>query len=670
MAAPRFVHLRLHSEFSIVDGTVRVDDGIAAALADAMPALAITDLANTFGLVKFYRAARARGIKPVIGCDVWLTHEAERDQPFRALLLAQSRAGFLRLAEWLTRAYRTNQHRGRAELRRDWLREGTDGLIALSGARDGEVGAALLQGNPPGAAKAARAWSDLFPGRYYLEVQRAGRPDDDTLVAATAALASELALPVVATHPVQFLRREDFRAHEARVCIAGGHVLADARRPRPFTPEQYFKTQSEMAAAFADLPEALANAVAVAQRCNVTIPLGKNFLPDFPTPPAVTLDEHLRNEAAAGLERRLAVLYPDPATRDAKRPDYVARLEFETSTIVQMGFAGYFLIVADFINWAKSDGVPVGPGRGSGAGLARRLRARHHRSRSDALRPRVRAPAESRARVDAGSRHRLLPERPRPRHRIRQEEIRRRLGVADRDVRHDGREGRGARRRPRARPAVPLLRRHREAHPVPAGEAGHAARGADDGAAPGRARAEGGGGARAPRAGRGARGAHPQRRHARRRRADRAGQAHRLLPAVHAGGVGRDRVAVRQGRRRGDRARQVRLSRPHDAHDPRLDAALREAPRSRERPEARDACRSTTRPPTTSSSRPTRRRCSSSNRAACAISSRTRRRRGSRTSSRSSRSIGRGRWSSSPPTRRARRAASISSIRTGGSSPS
>ena len=152
MTAPHFVHLRLHSEFSIVDGTVRIDDGIAAAVADAMPALAITDLANAFGLVKFYRAARARGIKPIIGCDVWLTHEAERDQPFRALLLAQSRAGYLRLSEWLTRAYRSNQHRGRAELKRDWFGEGTDGLIALSGARDGEVGAALLQGNASGAA--------------------------------------------------------------------------------------------------------------------------------------------------------------------------------------------------------------------------------------------------------------------------------------------------------------------------------------------------------------------------------------------------------------------------------------------------------------------------------------------------------------------------------------
>ncbi len=368
MSALRFVHLRLHSEFSIVDGTVRIDEGIAAALADAMPALAITDLANAFGLVKFYRAARARGVKPIIGCDVWLTHDSERDQPFRALLLAQSTGGYLRLAEWLTRAYRSNQHRGRAELRREWFDEGTDGLIALSGARDGEVGSALLQGNASGAAKAARAWSDLFADRYYLEVQRAGRSDDDALVAATVRLAGELALPVVATHPVQFLRREDFRAHDARVCIAEGFVLADTRRPRRFTSDQYFKSQAEMAAAFADVPEALANSVAIAKRCNLTVPLGKNFLPDFPTPPGVNLDDHLRNEAAAGLERRLAVLYPDPATRDAKRPEYVARLDFETKTIVQMGFAGYFLIVADFINWAKENGVPVGPGRGSGAG--------------------------------------------------------------------------------------------------------------------------------------------------------------------------------------------------------------------------------------------------------------------------------------------------------------
>ena len=368
MPDPAFVHLRLHSEYSIADGTVRIDDAVAAAAADAMPALALTDLANAFGLVKFYKAARRRGVKPIFGCDVRVTHDAERDQPFRLLLLAQSRAGYLRLSEWLSRAYRTNQHRGHAELRREWFAEGTEGLIALSGARDGDVGGALEQGNAAGAAKAALEWAALFPDRYYLEVQRAGRPDDDAFVAATVRLAGETGLPVVATHPVQFLRRADFRAHEARVCIAEGHVLADPRRPRRFTAEQYFKSQDEMAAAFADLPEALANAIAIAQRCNFEIPLGKNYLPDYPTPAGVSIDAHLDAETAAGLERRLALLYPDPALRDAKRPEYVARLEFETATIVQMGFAGYFLIVADFINWAKRNGVPVGPGRGSGAG--------------------------------------------------------------------------------------------------------------------------------------------------------------------------------------------------------------------------------------------------------------------------------------------------------------
>jgi DNA polymerase-3 subunit alpha len=368
MSAPSFVHLRLHSEFSIADGTVRIDDAIAAAAADSMPALALTDLANVFGLVKFYRAARGSGVKPIIGCDVWLAHEAERDAPFRMLLLCASRAGYLRLCEWLTRAYRTNQHRGRAELRREWFAEGTDGLIALSGARDGDVGQALLQGNASGAAKLARAHAHAFPNRYYLEAQRAGRADDDALVNATVAIAAETGLPIVATHPVQFLRRDDFRAHEARVCIAEGHILSDARRPRPFTVEQCFATQAEMVARFADLPDALQNSVAIAQRCNLAIPLGKPHLPAFPTPPGTTLDEHLRSAARAGLDQRLEALYPDAAQRERRRPEYEARLDFETATIVQMGFAGYFLIVAEFINWAKSNNVPVGPGRGSGAG--------------------------------------------------------------------------------------------------------------------------------------------------------------------------------------------------------------------------------------------------------------------------------------------------------------
>ena len=368
MVAPAFIHLRLHSEFSISDGTVRIDDAVQAAVADAMPALALTDLANQFGLVKFYKAARVNGIKPIVGCDAWITHDAERDAPFRALLLAASREGYLKLCTWLTRAYLTNQHRGRAELRREWLTEGTEGLIALSGARDGDIGQALLQGNVAGAQRLARQWADAFPQRFFLEVQRAGRHDDDALVAATASLANDIRLPIVATHPIQFLRPTDFRAHEARVCIAEGHVLSDGRRPRLFTPEQYFTTQAAMLEKFADLPAALANSVAIAQRCNLTIPLGTNHLPLFPTPAGITLDEHLAQEAAAGLSHRLERLYPDPSVRDAKHPEYAARLEFETRTIVQMGYSGYFLIVADFINWAKDHHVPVGPGRGSGAG--------------------------------------------------------------------------------------------------------------------------------------------------------------------------------------------------------------------------------------------------------------------------------------------------------------
>jgi DNA polymerase-3 subunit alpha len=368
MHAPDFVHLRLHSEYSIVDGSVRIDDAVAAAAADRMPALALTDLANAFGLVKYYKAARAAGLKPLFGCDVFITHDSARDLPWRVLLLAQSRQGYLKLADWLSRAYRRHQHRGHAELAREWFTTGTEGLLALSGGRDGDVGQALLQGDPAAAERAARAWAALFPDRYYLEVQRAGRPDDDALVAETVALARALALPVVVTHPIQFLRAADHRAHEARVCIAEGHVLADPRRPRRFTPDQYFKSTQEMRAAFADLPEALANTVAIAERCNLSIPLGINHLPDFPTPPGVTLAEHLHRESAAGLERRLATLYPHPAERDLKRPEYSARLEFENKTIVQMGFPGYFLIVADFINWAKQNGVPVGPGRGSGAG--------------------------------------------------------------------------------------------------------------------------------------------------------------------------------------------------------------------------------------------------------------------------------------------------------------
>ena len=365
----RFIHLRLHSEFSISDGIVRIEDAVARALADRMPALAVTDLANVFGMVKFYNAAREKGVKPIVGCDVWIENEAERDKGLRLLLLAQSHAGYLRLSKLLSRAWLENQHRGRPEIKKAWLAgPGSEGLIALSGALAGDVGIALLQDNAAQAERLALEWARMFPGRFYLELQRAGAPQTETYVRAAVTLAGRLGLPVVATHPVQFVRPEEFTAHEARVCIAEGYVLGDRRRARVFTPDSYFKSQAEMAELFADLPEALANSVEIARRCSLELELGKSRLPRFPTPDGVSLEDYLVAQAGAGLERRLAALFTDAAARGAARPRYDERLAFELRTIIQMGFAGYFLIVADFINWAKSNGVPVGPGRGSGAG--------------------------------------------------------------------------------------------------------------------------------------------------------------------------------------------------------------------------------------------------------------------------------------------------------------
>ena len=369
MPAPRFVHLRLHSEYSVSDGIVRIDEAVARAAAEGMPALALTDSANLFGMVKFYSAAREAGVKPLIGADCWLRNGADRDKPFRVLLLCASREGYLRLCELLSRAWLKHQHRGRAELDAGWFDElGSEGLIALSGFAAGDVGQALAAANDAVAEKLAKQWQKRFPGRYYLELQRAGAPQTESLVGRTLALAAKTGLPVVATHPVQFLEAEDFKAHEARVCISQGYVLGDQRRPRAFTPEQYFKSQEGMVELFSDIPQALENAVQIARRCNLVIELGKSRLPQFPTPKGVTLEQYLRQQAEQGLAARMGRLYPDPVKRAAELPRYQARLDFEIGTITQMGFPGYFLIVADFINWAKQNGVPVGPGRGSGAG--------------------------------------------------------------------------------------------------------------------------------------------------------------------------------------------------------------------------------------------------------------------------------------------------------------
>jgi DNA polymerase-3 subunit alpha len=369
MTAPQFTHLRLHTEYSIVDGLVRIDDAIKAAAKDAQPALAITDLANLFGMVKFYKTARGKGIKPIAGCDVWISNESDRDKPSRLLLLVKNAAGYKQLCELLSQAWLTNLHRGRAEIRIEWLQAlQPGGLIALSGAHFGDIGMAIDNGNLPAAERCAERWAAIFPGHFYVEVQRAGQPNMEQQVRQSVALAARLGLPVVATHPIQFVSPDEFIAHEARTCIAEGEILANPHRTKRFNEQQAFKTQAEMAELFADMPAALQNSVEIAKRCNLTLVLGKPKLPDFPTPDGMSIDEFLVQQARAGLETRLAHLYPNPEKREKERARYEARLKFETDTITKMGFPGYFLIVADFIQWAKNNGVPVGPGRGSGAG--------------------------------------------------------------------------------------------------------------------------------------------------------------------------------------------------------------------------------------------------------------------------------------------------------------
>jgi DNA polymerase-3 subunit alpha len=370
-----FVHLRTHTEFSVVDGTLRIDDVAAAAKDDGQLALGVTDLSNLFGAIKFYKACRGKGVKPIIGVDVWMDPlpDAGDPVPTRLALLVQDTQGYLNLCELLGRSWTKNVQRAQAWVRWDWLQELGGGMIALSGADLGAVGQALLGGDAERAAAVAQKISAIFPGRFYLELQRAGLATHEAHVRATVPLAAKLQLPVVATHPVQFLEPDDFDAHEARVCIAEGETLSNPRRVKRFTREQYFKTQAQMEALFADIPSAMANSVEIARRCNLTLAMGKNYLPNFPTPiladgSAMPMGDYFRQLSFDGLEERLLHLFPDQATRDARRPEYVARLKFEIVTILNMGFPGYFLIVSDFILWAKTHGCPVGPGRGSGAG--------------------------------------------------------------------------------------------------------------------------------------------------------------------------------------------------------------------------------------------------------------------------------------------------------------
>ena len=367
MAEPRFIHLRVHSDFSMVDGLQKIGPIASAAAANDMPALALTDQMNMCGLVRFYGSAHGKGIKPIVGADFWVQSEELGDEQFRLTLLAMDNDGYQNITLLISRGYQRGHVQGRPVIDKSWLAEHAKGVIVLSGGREGDLGKFMLKGNRQMVEQSLAFYQRHFPDAYYLELLRTGRPDEEVYLHMAVAIATEFELPVVATNEVVFLSAEDFDAHEIRVAIHDGYTLMDKRRPRRYSPQQYLRSQEEMCELFADIPEALENTVEIAKRCNVTVRLGEYFLPNFPTGDMST-EDFLVMKSREGLEDRLAFLFPDPDVRAAKRVEYDERLEIELKVINQMGFPGYFLIVMEFIQWSKDNGIPVGPGRGSGAG--------------------------------------------------------------------------------------------------------------------------------------------------------------------------------------------------------------------------------------------------------------------------------------------------------------
>lgn len=363
MQAQKFVHLRLHTEFSIQEGMIRIPELMSTLVALKMPAVAITDMMNLFATVKFYQAALQRGIKPIIGCEVSYHRLEQPNVCYHLVLLCQNLQGYRNLTQLISKGYEQGQHQGRPVLALDWIFTHAEGLIALSAGVEGDVGQSLLQGKYEQAQLYAKQWQERLPGQYYLEIQRLGRHQEEQYNQSLVQIADELSIPLVATNSVCFLQAEDYEAHEARLCIHQGRVLNDQTRPKTHVQSQYLTTPAQMIKRFADLPQAIENTYEIAKRCNLVLTLGKSYLPNFPTPAQLSVEDYLTQQSRQGLEARVPYL-----SQRIPIADYHARLENELTVITTMGFSGYFLIVADFIQWAKEQGIPVGPGRGSGAG--------------------------------------------------------------------------------------------------------------------------------------------------------------------------------------------------------------------------------------------------------------------------------------------------------------
>jgi DNA polymerase-3 subunit alpha len=365
---PRFVHLRLHSDYSMCDGLKKVKPIIAKASSLNMPAIALTDQTNLCGLVKYYHAAHGAGMKPIIGCDFWVKSEELGDELSRLVILTTNNTGYKNITELISKAYMRGHIQNKAVIDKDWLVEYKEGLIILSGGREGDIGKVLLKGNHELVEEMVSFYQEHFDNCYFLELIRTGRNDEENYLHLAVELAERCNLPVVATNEVMFLSPEDFDAHEIRVAIHDGFTLDDKRRPKRYSSEQYLRSEEEMCELFSDIPEALANSVEIAKRCNVTVTLGEYVLPDFPTE-GLEINDFFIKVSEKGLEKRLKQLFDVDAPNFAEiRKPYDERLAIELEVVNNMGFPGYFLIVMEFIQWSKDNNIPVGPGRGSGAG--------------------------------------------------------------------------------------------------------------------------------------------------------------------------------------------------------------------------------------------------------------------------------------------------------------
>ncbi|HFC9429518.1 DNA polymerase III subunit alpha [Vibrio cholerae] len=367
MSDPKFIHLRIHSDFSMVDGLSKVPPLVKKVAAMGMPAMALTDFTNLCGLVKFYSTAHNCGVKPIIGADFTLQSEEFGDELTKLTLLAKNNVGYKNLTLLISKAYLRGHVQHQPVIDKAWLVEHAEGLIVLSGGKSGEVGRALLKGNQQQVERCIEFYQTHFADHFYLELIRTGRADEESYLHFALDVAEQYDLPVVATNEVVFITEESFEAHEIRVAIHDGYTLEDPRRPKNYSPKQYLRSEAEMCELFEDIPEALANSVEIAKRCNVTVRLGEYFLPNFPTG-GMAIEDFLVMKSREGLEERLEFLFPDPEVRAKRRPEYDERLQVELDVINQMGFPGYFLIVMEFIQWSKDNDIPVGPGRGSGAG--------------------------------------------------------------------------------------------------------------------------------------------------------------------------------------------------------------------------------------------------------------------------------------------------------------